>query len=65
MLLTGWRFPLAQVVTQAREMSSEYFTRFMSELTNKHIFELVNSPIVHEKIGGIMAIGTDLPPLLM
>lgn len=39
-------------------MSSEYFTRFMSELTNKHIFELVNSPVVHEKIGGIMAIGT-------
>jgi hypothetical protein len=38
-------------------MSTEFFSRFMNELTNKHIFELVNSQIVHEKIGGIMAIG--------
>ncbi len=42
-------------------MSSEHFTRFMNDLTNKHIFELVNSQVVHEKIGGIMAIGTHQP----
>ena len=52
---------VSQVATQAREMSSEHFTRFMNDLTNKHIFELVNSQVVHEKIGGIMAIGTHQP----
>ncbi len=47
-----------KVAAQAREMSSENFSRFMNDLTNKHIFDLVNSSVVAEKIGGIMAIGT-------
>jgi hypothetical protein len=55
------RWYVTQVATQAREMSSEHFTRFMNDLTNKHIFELVNSQVVHEKIGGIMAIGPYQP----
>eukprot|EP00026_Physarum_polycephalum_P000091 Phypoly_transcript_00091.p1 GENE.Phypoly_transcript_00091~~Phypoly_transcript_00091.p1 ORF type:complete len:2307 (+),score=451.47 Phypoly_transcript_00091:133-7053(+) len=40
---------------QIREMSGENSVKFMNEL-NGHIFELVNSPGVLEKIGGIMAI---------
>jgi FKBP12-rapamycin complex-associated protein len=44
------------VAGRAREMSGESFSKFMNELTNKHIFELVNSSVVAEKIGGILAI---------
>eukprot|EP01113_Clastostelium_recurvatum_P006582 TRINITY_DN1298_c0_g1_i1.p1 TRINITY_DN1298_c0_g1~~TRINITY_DN1298_c0_g1_i1.p1 ORF type:complete len:2380 (+),score=927.36 TRINITY_DN1298_c0_g1_i1:62-7201(+) len=43
------------VAQQAREMGGETFTKFMNDL-NGHIFELVNSTGVQEKIGGILAI---------
>ncbi|KAL6045690.1 Serine/threonine-protein kinase TOR, partial [Balamuthia mandrillaris] len=46
----------AYTATQSREMSKEDFTRFMNELINEHIFNLVNSNSTVEKIGGIMAI---------
>jgi hypothetical protein len=56
-------------MAQSREMSSELFARFMNDLTNNHIAELAHSQLVHERIGGIMAVGTSFlshirsPPL--
>ncbi|EAL66546.1 protein kinase, Atypical group [Dictyostelium discoideum AX4] len=44
------------VISQSREMTNENFTKFMNELNNNLIFELVNSSVIPEKIGGIMAI---------
>jgi hypothetical protein len=46
------------VLAQSREMTSELFARFMNDLTNNHIAELVHSQVVHERIGGIMAVGS-------
>ena len=43
------------VEAEAREMSSETFSRFMNEL-NRRIFDLVSSAESHEKQGGIQAI---------
>jgi len=43
------------VVVQSRELSNESFSRFMNDV-NKAVGELVNSQVVHEKLGGIMAI---------
>lgn len=43
------------VENEARQMSSEAFTKYMNDL-NKRIFDLVNSSNAHEKMGGIMVI---------
>jgi hypothetical protein len=51
------------IIGEARDMSSEQFTKYMNDL-NKRIFDLVNSTDAHEKMGGIMVIGTYLPLLL-
>ncbi len=45
------------VEAEAREMSSDNFTKFMNEL-NRLIMELVNSTHLEEKMGGIMVIGS-------
>jgi len=47
---------------EAREMTSESFTKYMNDL-NKRIFDLVNSSDPYEKLGGIMVIDglIDLP----
>ena len=44
------------VMTELREVSLEDLAQFMDEF-NHHIFEMVSSPDVNEKKGGIMAIG--------
>ena len=41
-----------RVETEAREVSREEFTAFITEL-NKRIFDLVKSEAPHEKLGGI------------
>jgi hypothetical protein len=46
-----------QVEADAREMSSDQFTKFMNDL-NRQIMELVNSPQNEDKLSGIMVIGT-------
>lgn len=43
------------VVAQNRELSVEAFSKFMSDL-NKRIFELVNSDVLQDKIGGVLVI---------
>jgi len=53
---------LPQVEAEAREMSSDSFTKFMNDL-NRRIFDLVNSQDVHEKMGGINVIGISLAVL--
>jgi FKBP12-rapamycin complex-associated protein len=53
------------VESEAREMNSESFTKYMNDL-NRRIFDLVNSSDTHEKMGGIMVIGTlPLLPFLL
>ena len=44
------------VTTELREVSENDLTTFMDEF-NHHIFEMVSSPDVNEKKGGILAIG--------
>ena len=46
------------VTTDLREVSLEELTNFMDEF-NHHIFEMVSSSDIHEKKGGILAIGKD------
>lgn len=41
---------------QEREMSGENFAKFMTTILSKHVFDLVNSTLIQEKIGGIMAV---------
>ncbi|KAJ3311625.1 phosphatidylinositol kinase- protein kinase tor1 [Boothiomyces sp. JEL0838] len=43
------------VASTAREVSVEYFTKFSNDI-NKRIFELVHSPDLNDKVGGILAI---------
>lgn len=45
------------LVTTAREVSSEQFTRYNNELNNK-IFELIHGSDPLEKVGGILAVDT-------
>jgi len=45
-----------QVEAEAREMSSEAFKKYMSDVSIR-IFEVVNSSKIHEKMGGIQVIG--------
>ena len=47
------------VTTELREVSADELTNFMDEF-NHHIFEMVSSSDVHEKKGGILAIGKEL-----
>lgn len=54
--LTVLRFCVVVLIGEARDMSSEQFTKYMNDL-NKRIFDLVNSTDAHEKMGGIMVIG--------
>lgn len=42
--------------TELREVSAEELASFMDEF-NHHIFEMVSGSDVHEKKGGILAIG--------
>ena len=44
------------VVTELREMPSEYHTTFMDKF-NHFIFEMVSSSDMNERKGGILAIG--------
>ncbi len=44
------------VTTELREVSENDLNTFMDDF-NHHIFEMVSSPDVHEKKGGILAIG--------
>jgi hypothetical protein len=44
------------VVSVSRELTSESFSKFLTNV-NQRIFELILSNEVHEKVGGIMAIG--------
>jgi len=48
------------VAAQAREMSSESFSKFMTDLTNNHICDLINSPSSADKVAAVMAIGACL-----
>jgi hypothetical protein len=52
-----------QVTSQAREMSPDNFGKFMTDLLNNHICELINSPNVSDKLAAILAIGTKYPLL--
>jgi serine/threonine-protein kinase mTOR len=45
-----------KVAVTSREISVENFKKFSNDI-NKKIFELIHSNEVHEKIGGILAIG--------
>lgn len=47
----------AHLVTTAREVSSEQFTRYNNEINNK-IFELIHGSDPSENIGGILAVDT-------
>ena len=44
------------VTTELREVSVDDLTNFMDNF-NHHIFEMVSSSDIHEKKGGILAIG--------
>ncbi|KAL6080518.1 Serine/threonine-protein kinase tor1 [Balamuthia mandrillaris] len=46
----------AYVATQSREMTREMFATLMADLTKRHIFDLVSSPLTVDKITGIVAI---------
>ena len=52
------------VTTELREVSADELTNFMDEF-NHHIFEMVSSSDVHEKKGGILAIGKELNLILL
>lgn len=47
-----------QVMEEEREMATEDYEKFMGDLNNKYILELVNSNLAVEKEGAITAIGT-------
>ncbi len=53
-----------QVSAQSREMSTENFKRWMNNLLKTHIWNLINSNVVGEKIGGIIAVGKFICELL-
>jgi len=46
------------VISVSRELSGGSFTKFMNEI-NRKIYELVHSADNDDKMGGILAIGTD------
>ena len=37
-------------------MSSEVFKKWMKQLLKEHVWELINSPIISEKVGGLIAV---------
>ncbi|KAI9218121.1 hypothetical protein BC828DRAFT_407888 [Blastocladiella britannica] len=45
------------ILAVSRELTAEAFSKFITDI-NQRIFELILSSDVHEKVGGIMAIGT-------
>lgn len=52
---------LPQVATKVVEMSSDAAAKLWEDSINQRLFDLVHSPHNHDKLGGILAIGTCLP----
>eukprot|EP01119_Soliformovum_irregulare_P019909 TRINITY_DN6394_c0_g1_i1.p1 TRINITY_DN6394_c0_g1~~TRINITY_DN6394_c0_g1_i1.p1 ORF type:complete len:1896 (-),score=591.61 TRINITY_DN6394_c0_g1_i1:8-5695(-) len=44
------------VSAKSRELSGENFKKFLTDLLKSHIWQLINSPVTVEKIGGLIAI---------
>lgn len=47
------------VSTELRELPAETYSSVMDEM-NQSIFQIISSPEVHEKKGGILAIGENI-----